>query len=343
MASFFRSRRPFRLTKGGWIFILYTIGVGAGAINTGNNLLYLIFGLFLGLILASGVLSDLTLWKLDAVPVPPHEGRVGEPLLFPVGVQNKKSWFPSLGVRITLSGVLNDRPVEAAAFCTAVEPAKALDTVPLFYPAERGLLSLTGVTFSTRFPFGLLSKRWSFPLSRPSETIIRPKLLKNDPAVALVAASTAASDQSVPRRGEGPTLFGIREYQAADNPRRIHWKASAKRPGEWLVREMEQEEAETVQLRWPDPFPKESPADFELFVSFAATVAQALIARRHRVALVGGSSPVFWRVAASGLDRFFALVRPGSPAGDRSFLREPGSSTDLWSAFERAREEGELQ
>jgi hypothetical protein len=65
LKTLFSSRRPFKLTPGGWVFILYTIGVGAGAINTGNNLLYLVFGVFMGLLLASGVLSDLSLWGLS--------------------------------------------------------------------------------------------------------------------------------------------------------------------------------------------------------------------------------------------------------------------------------------
>src|SRR5437762_14366115 len=95
-----KAKRPFKLTRGGWVFILYTIGVGAGAINTGNNLLYLVFGIFLGLILASGVLSDLTLWGVSVEPLLPLSGRAGEPLYIPFKVTNNKKWIPSLSVRI---------------------------------------------------------------------------------------------------------------------------------------------------------------------------------------------------------------------------------------------------
>ena len=41
-----------------------TLLVGFGAINTGNNLLYLLLGMMLALILLSGVLSETTLRKL---------------------------------------------------------------------------------------------------------------------------------------------------------------------------------------------------------------------------------------------------------------------------------------
>ena len=59
-----RANRKFRLTREGRAFLLVTVGVGFAAVNTANNLLYLLLGLLLSLLLVSGVLSDLALWKL---------------------------------------------------------------------------------------------------------------------------------------------------------------------------------------------------------------------------------------------------------------------------------------
>ena len=56
-----RDRRGLRQTPEGLIFLLMTLGVGMGAVNTGNNLLYLVLGLMLSLILLSGMLSDVVL------------------------------------------------------------------------------------------------------------------------------------------------------------------------------------------------------------------------------------------------------------------------------------------
>ena len=56
--------RKFRLSREGRVFLFVTIGVGFAAVNTANNLLYLLLGLLLSLLLVSGVLSDLALWKL---------------------------------------------------------------------------------------------------------------------------------------------------------------------------------------------------------------------------------------------------------------------------------------
>ena len=42
----------------GRTYLVLTVGVGFGAINTGNNLLYLLLGLMLSTIVTSGVLSE---------------------------------------------------------------------------------------------------------------------------------------------------------------------------------------------------------------------------------------------------------------------------------------------
>ncbi len=56
----FRLPRRLRITFEGKAFLLITLGVGAAAINTGNNLLYLAFSMNLSLIVVSGFLSEWT-------------------------------------------------------------------------------------------------------------------------------------------------------------------------------------------------------------------------------------------------------------------------------------------
>ena len=52
-----RPPRRLRFTREGRIIVLLSVGVGFAAINTGNNLLYLLLGWALSFIIASGVLS----------------------------------------------------------------------------------------------------------------------------------------------------------------------------------------------------------------------------------------------------------------------------------------------
>src|SRR5918996_4224443 len=50
--------RSIRLTSEGVRFVLLTFGIGIASVNTGNNLLYLLFAMMLSLIVISGILSE---------------------------------------------------------------------------------------------------------------------------------------------------------------------------------------------------------------------------------------------------------------------------------------------
>ena len=63
--DFKRGRRRLRITREGKVFILLVCGIGIGAINTGNNLLYLLLGSMLAIIVMSGVLAEVALSYVD--------------------------------------------------------------------------------------------------------------------------------------------------------------------------------------------------------------------------------------------------------------------------------------
>src|SRR5262245_33888588 len=69
-----RPPRKLQFTREGKYFVGITIGVGFAAINTGNNLLYLLLGMMLSLIIASGIMSELSLRALTVTRQPP--GRI---------------------------------------------------------------------------------------------------------------------------------------------------------------------------------------------------------------------------------------------------------------------------
>ena len=59
MRRFLSARgRSLEIAKAGWLFIVITLAVGFAAINTASNLLHALFGVQLGLIVASGALSE---------------------------------------------------------------------------------------------------------------------------------------------------------------------------------------------------------------------------------------------------------------------------------------------
>ena len=53
-----RPPRTLRPTRAGWSFFALCFGVGFAALNTGNNLLYLVMALMLAFLVLSGVLSE---------------------------------------------------------------------------------------------------------------------------------------------------------------------------------------------------------------------------------------------------------------------------------------------
>src|ERR1041384_3538605 len=87
-----RLRPPRRLsfTREGRIIVILSAGFGFPAINTGNNLLYLLLGWLLSFIIASGILSEMTLKRLVVERLPPPRVFAGEPFLMEVVIENAK-------------------------------------------------------------------------------------------------------------------------------------------------------------------------------------------------------------------------------------------------------------
>ena len=72
--------RSLEITKAGFVFIGLTLAVGFAAINSGSNLLHVIFGVQLGVIIASGMLSESMVQRakvLRRVSSPIHAGGRG--------------------------------------------------------------------------------------------------------------------------------------------------------------------------------------------------------------------------------------------------------------------------
>src|SRR5204862_2412515 len=89
---------PIHFTRFGLFYVLFSLAVGAAAINTGNNLLYLMLGLLLGFIIISGFLSDSCLWGLQADFEPLGDFYAGQPAEWDVVA--RKSWFPAVIARV---------------------------------------------------------------------------------------------------------------------------------------------------------------------------------------------------------------------------------------------------
>src|SRR5206468_3470749 len=142
-------------TRDGWWCLLVVIGLGVAAINTGNNLLYLLVSLLLSLIVVSGVLSEQSMRGVHREAEIPEEIYAGAPALFGALVQNGKRWLTSYSV--TLELLARGGPARFIYVPRLEAGAERFVTWEVTLPA-RGRHRLAGLRLTTRFPFGLFVK-----------------------------------------------------------------------------------------------------------------------------------------------------------------------------------------
>src|SRR5260370_35849800 len=95
--------------------MIITLGVGVGALNTGNNLLYLVLGLLLSAIVVSGVLSEGSLGRLSARRLGTDAAFAGEPFAFRWLIPRPKGF--SFALEISEAGTDVQRERRGASLC----------------------------------------------------------------------------------------------------------------------------------------------------------------------------------------------------------------------------------
>ncbi len=164
--------RRLEFTREGKYFVGITLGVGFAAINTGNNLLYLLLGMMLSLIIASGVLSEMSLRGLSVAREPPARPHAGKPFLMGVSLQNHKRRLPSFSIEV--EDLLEGQAIDKKCYFLKLPAGRLQHTSYRHSLPRRGRYTFTGLRLSTKFPFGLFRK--SRVLELTDETIVYPQL-----------------------------------------------------------------------------------------------------------------------------------------------------------------------
>ena len=277
-------------------FILLTLGSGVAAINTGNNLLYLVLAMMLSLIIASGILARQTLRGIAVERLLPPAVHAGAPVLLRYRFHNRKRTLPSYSLTVEES----DAPiVPPPGYLFHIAAGAAAEVTAGFFAfPRRGRMRLGVLHLRTTFPFGLLRKQLRVP-NVERDVIVYPRLAQLPPQAQAAQAATRAplAGSHEARRGEGIELRNLRRYVSGDDARSIHWKASA-RSGQLLLKEFERDEAPRARLvlinGYPDaarPPGPEARDRFERAVVLAASLANDL--SRH------GLPVALWTAAAS--------------------------------------------
>jgi uncharacterized protein (DUF58 family) len=221
LRDWFRMPRQLKITSEGKIFILLTLGVGLAAINTGNNMLFLVLGFLLSLIIISGVISEITLRSLDIRRKLPALPWAGDVSAIEISVQNKK-WIPSFCIEV--QDLASNFTIDRRCFFLKIGGNKVQSTAYHCVFPRRGVYNFTGMVVMTRFPFSLFSK--SYKIDDMENLIVAPHKLRVTTDVTEPFRTGEINTGSKTDRSD-LEVFNIRPYFLGDDLRRISWKLSA--------------------------------------------------------------------------------------------------------------------
>lgn len=262
--------RSLKVTREGKFFIGVLLLIGVAAINTGNNLLYLVVATLLSLIIVSGVMSESTLRGVAIKRTFPRQVYKGSPALARVHVENRKKILPSFSFKVIEAG--DDTVKAEPAYFLKLGPAGRAEKSVRYTFMRRGLYRLEGLKISTRFPFGLFIKGKEEEAF--DEVLVYPSIKDINVAESLTGLGSWGVDASS-KRGEGTELYSLRDYAFGDDSRLIHWRSAA-RASRLLVKEFEKEQERKAVIIFEN-FSSDEAAAFEEAVDRAATLADRFI------------------------------------------------------------------
>jgi uncharacterized protein (DUF58 family) len=233
-------KMEYRVTREGWIYIGGVLVVALAALNTGNNLLFLILSSLIAVILMSGILSSITLSGVAMRLELPEHIFAGQPVRALVELENEKLTLPSFSLRVEAAKKKNSPP--AALLETAVyfpylpKRERVRQSVPITF-ARRGAYRQDAFRIVTRFPFGFLQKAHRVELQ--TEAVVYPSVEPAREFIEILPGLQGALESL--SKGGGHDLYALRDYVPTDSARHVHWKASA-RLGSLMVREFTRED-----------------------------------------------------------------------------------------------------
>ncbi|MBI2368995.1 MAG: DUF58 domain-containing protein [Deltaproteobacteria bacterium] len=295
-----RPPRTLRFTADGTKFVMMTLAIGLASINTGNNLLYLILATMLSLIVVSGILSEFCLKRLRAEVRLPRSTFAGTPFLYTVALSSANRFYPAYALTVE-EPPGEPRPLGLSSYILRVAPGEPVQRHEVHTVARRGVYRLSTLRVATTYPFGLFVKAMQVRCER--ELVVFPEIHGVGARLRSVLGSVA--EQPGRRKApEGEDFFGLREYQAGDDRRRIHWKTSAKLL-KLMMQEFEAGGGQRARLGLEIPAGAE-PGAVEAAVSLAASLAVALLDRRLQVEYLTATDHL---PAGTGAAHALALLR----------------------------------
>jgi uncharacterized protein (DUF58 family) len=303
----------YEVTRAGMVYVLVTLVIGIAALNTGNNLLYIIVAAMLAAILASGVVSALVLRGLSLEVGLPEHMFAGRPVMGQIVLRNPRRFLPSFSIRVvpalkekrkkarkqwiwertTFAFPLNRAPqnqwlrvrdwrvrrVEATPLAPGIFEGMAYFP---YLPPKGELRADLQLRFERRgryseSSFGLATR---FPfafLTKIREVALQREILVyppvDPPDELFEILPLVRGEWESFVRGRGSDLYRLREYMPEDSARHVDWKATAK-SGSLKVREFSREDERRLCIVFDNPaVGMISQKAYERAVNLAASLA----------------------------------------------------------------------
>ena len=159
-----------RLTPTAWRLGFLALGLLAAAVNTGNNLIYLLFSLLAATLPVSLGIGAINLRRQRFELRLPAAPRVGAPFAIDVTITTGRRWFAARSIELT---VLTDQEDLGPAFVERIDAGSTVQTALLGHCSRRGPLKILGLAVRSRYPLGLIERRRVFEYS--DELLILPR------------------------------------------------------------------------------------------------------------------------------------------------------------------------
>ena len=343
-------RMEYRVTRQGWIYMSGIILVALAALNTGNNLLFLILASLIASILMSGILSSVTLAGVELRLQLPEHIFAGQQVRAKVELKNEKLTVPSFSLRV--EGSAKKNAARAALLETPVyfpylpRQEAVTQSVPLLFP-KRGIYRQEAFRIVTRFPFGFLQKARRVDL--PTEALVYPSVEATEEFLDVRPSIQGAMESLA--KGRGQDLYALRGYLPNDSARLVHWKATA-RSGSLMVREFAREDDCNVLLVF-DPYstaalPTASTAQkdrFERAVTLCAAIAWNFHERNAQLEFRSVNAETSLAPASENIFsvlRHLAVVQPIVPAADSAMLQNLAANPESFKIVVTSQPHGSI-
>ncbi len=275
-------------------FYLATFLIVIAALNTGNNLIYLILAMMLSIFLLSILILKINMSGLVLKVFQREHIFANNPSNLEITLTNNKRGISSYSINISIPG----KSIERLYFEEISPHGEMTKPAPVIYK-KRGLYGYGKFFIESSFPFIFLKRKITCRVE--DSVLVYPEIRNVDAIIPDLIFDKYDSLISGSRKGDEFSM--IREFRYGDDWRRIHWKASAK-TAQFMTKEYTAEEPKKATIILDNLLPEDE-SSFEKSVSLAASLSARFLKEEFFVRLVTCKKLIPF---GNGRDHFFKIL-----------------------------------